>query len=233
MQSLLAISDNCFIRRLNENDLQQVLKLQSNSIANLKKGTIHPKSEVEIIQYLNGNSGLVFGIERQSMIIAFSILQIPTVENPNSGLKFKVIDQEDWLHRTCFIENTIVDKNFQGKGFQKLLIDIRISIAINKSMKWVCAGVKFDNIKSWKNLLSKGMVIADFRKDRGYFTLGLTQKINQAPLTFSTEQKIVPLDNETAHQNAISDGFIGVDLIKQNDGTFHLVYKKLLEQNGS
>lgn len=227
MQSLLSISENCFIRRLNHGDLQQVLKLQSDSLANLQKGTIHPKSEVEIIQYLNGSVGVVFGIEKKSVIIAFSILQTPNIENPNRGLKFKIIPNDDWLYHTCFIENTIVDKNFQGRGFQKLLIDIRISVAIDKGMKWICAGVKFDNIKSWKNLLSKGMAIVDFRKDRGYLTLGLAQKLNQEPLTLYTEQKIVALDDEGAHQNALSEGFVGIDLIYQDKGISHLVYKRL------
>lgn len=233
MNSFLKLPDNSFVRKLSINDIGQIYHLQERITKNLSNGFVHSKSKEELSDFINGNKGITIGIEANGKVVAFSILQVPNISNPNTNLKFKNIPDEDWGLATCFIENTIVQEKFQGKGLQKLLVDLRISVAINYNMKWICSGVNFENNVSWMNLIKKGLFIVDYREDRGYLTLGLSQKINQEPLAFSKNNELkVKTTDKNAHINAIDNGFIGVKLIKEENDKF-VIYNKLTVANNS
>ncbi len=227
MQSLLNISQNVFIRKLDINDIAQIKDIQNIILAESDHGFIHPRSDETLIDYLSNSNNVVFGLETEDKIIAFGVLNVPKKNQRNKSLRFKIVPDEEWAYHSCFIESAMVLPNYRGKGLQKILIETRIAAAITCGMKWLCAGVKFDNYKSWGNLLAKGLVIVGYRVDLGYLILGLAQKLNGPVLRFENKESMsVNIFDEQGHRTALDNGFLGINVVSEKNCS-SVVYKRI------
>jgi len=213
------------IRKLILDDLSEIKEIQSVILKSSGSEFIYPKSEEHFLNCIYSNSSTVFGLVIDKKIVAIGVLNIQRENQRNKASRFKIIPDEEWRYHSCFIESAMVLPEYRGIGFQKRLIDVRIAAAINAGKKWLCAGVKFRNYGSWKNLLSKGFIIVGYRLERDHLIFGLTRKLTEIDLQFDCgTYTIVALSDEQGHRDALDNGLFGIDLTV-NGSRISVIYK--------
>jgi hypothetical protein len=155
-----------FVRQLTTADLPDIVKLHEAVVEQLPAGFIRPKTENELRSYLDGTLGVAYGIIGNGLLAA-SLLRVPNENHPNDGIPFPLVLEEDWPRYACFLDNTMVLPAARGRGYQRILVDVRFSYAASIKMRWICAAVQVRNFVSWANLLAKGMAIVGMRFDLG------------------------------------------------------------------
>ena len=223
-----ATADLPVVTQLRVADLARIAALQDAVTEVLPVGFIRSKTESELLTYLDGTQGAAYGLVEGTALLAMSLLHIPDVKHPNGGLPFPLVPEEDWPLYACFLENTLVLPGARGRGYQRTLIDARLSYAASTRMKWICAGVHLQNSVSWANLLAKGMAIVGIRFDFGYPVIGLLSSLGTPTLTSDSSDQIRVIANDhTQHQAALQNGYIGV---RRSDGL--VIYERLRSQWG-
>ncbi|MGL4573343.1 MAG: GNAT family N-acetyltransferase [Burkholderiaceae bacterium] len=222
---MIGVSEAARITSLAPNDLIRVLRLQHNISTQLPAGFLRAKSERDLYAYLDGTAGLAFGVVQQDQLLAAALLRLPSEEHPNQGLQFPHVPAVDWPRHTAFLENAMVHPSARGRGYQRLLLEARFACAAERGMRWVCAGVHFNNSTSWNNLLAQGMVIAGMRLDMGYPILGLLGTLNARGLLVNLVDQIrVAGDEHLRHQAVLQSGYVGAR--RAPDGA--VLYQRLL-----
>ena len=199
------------LRTLNPADLDAILDLQAEVLAPLAKGFIRPKPATELAAYLDGRRGAAFGVEERGRLVAIAFLMLPGRDSPNAAdLPFMLVPPADWSFATAFLENTMVLESARGRGLQSALVDARLAHARAAGMRWICSGVHFRNRASWRNLLARGLVVADCREDRGYPALGMLGALGEAELRYDPDDAIdVAAADFAAHRAALAAGRVG------------------------
>jgi len=226
---LITTADSHLVKQLAVDDLTAIVELQESVTADLPAGFIRSKTESELRAYLDGTLGIAYGIFEGTTLVAMSLLRISNGNhpNPNRGLPFPLVPEEDWPLHTCFLENAMVVPAARGRGYQRTLLDVRFSHAAAAKMKWICAGVHLRNSVSWSNLLVRGMAIVGIRFDSGYPLIGLLRSSDALALSSdSSDQVSVRAHDHVQHQAASQDGYVGVRLA--SDGA--VIYQRLSSQ---
>jgi GNAT superfamily N-acetyltransferase len=216
------------VRQLTVADLTDIIELQEAVTAGLPVGFIRSKTESELLAYLDGTLGVAYGVVERGIVegaalLAMALLRIPDENHPNNGLPFPLVPAEDWPLCACFLENTMVLPAARGRGYQRTLLDARLSRAASAKMRWICAGVQLQNSVSWANLLAEGMAIAGIRFDPGYPVIGVLGSFDALLTSDPSDQVSVRAHDHTGHQAALQDGYIGVGLAR--DGA--VLYQRL------
>jgi GNAT superfamily N-acetyltransferase len=210
---------------LGPDDLMRVLRLQLYVSVHLPAGFFRAKSERDLYAYLDSTAGAAFGITQGNQLLATALLRIPSNEHPNRGPLFPHVPAEDWPRHAAFLENAMVHPSARGRGYQRLLLEARFTYAAKRGMRWVCAGVHFNNSTSWNNLLAQGMVIAGLRLDMGYPVLGLLGTLNARAMPVNlVDQVRVSGDEHLQHQTVLQNGYVGAQ--RTPDGA--VLYQRLL-----
>lgn len=200
------------IRKLTLADLTRIVQLQQAVTAELPPGYIFPKTESDLGTYLDGTLGVAYGVFEKDALAASSLLRIPSKTHPNdTSMPFPLVPAEEWALHAGGLGNTLVLPAARGRGYQRALIDARISHAAAAQMRWICAGVHIGNSASWINLLSKGMAIVGMRTDFGYPLIGLLRNATGVPFALDADDcVVVPAYDAAQHQAALQDGYVGV-----------------------
>jgi hypothetical protein len=215
------------LRQLTPADLARMVELQAAVTAGLPAGFIRPKTARDLASFVDGTLGVAYGIVEGAALSAVSLLRLPSGHHPHKSRPFPLVPEEDWPLSACFLESTMVAPVARGRGYQRALVDARLSHAASVGMRWVCAGVHLQNAVSWANLLSRGMAIAGIRLDLGYPLLGLLRALAGPALSSDPCDRItVCAQDHAQHQLALQAGYIGVHLTP--DGA--VTYRKLLGQ---
>ena len=201
------------VRRLTTDDTAAVVGLQAAVLAGLPPGFLFPKDEVEFRAYLDGALGGAWGVVDDGALVAASLLRVPAESRPNAPPRFRLVPEEDWPLHACFLQNTMVLPVARGRGYQRALLDARLSHAAAIGMRWVGAGISLQNRVSWANLLARGMVVADIRLDLGHPIIGLLRASDPSALASdASQQRVVGASGPAQHHAALQDGYVGVRL---------------------
>jgi len=210
--------------RLTRDDLAAMLALQAVVATGLPAGFVRPKAERDLAGYLDGRLGAAYGILEGGALSAMAVVRIPCERHPNGEPRFRHVPEPDWPCHACFLESTMVLPAFRGLGYQRALIEARMAEAALAAMRWVCAGVRLENQKSWANLLAGGMVIADIRLDPGFPVIALLRPCPGRELSpDSADQLMVAALDHTQHEAALAAGYVGVRLL----GADVVIYERL------
>lgn len=220
------IADSPLVRRLTVADLTDVVEIQKAVTDELPVGFIRSRTESELRAYLDGTLGVAYGVVDGAALSAMSLLRIPDANHPNrTSLPFPRVPETDWLLRACLLENTVVLPAARGRGYQRALLDVRVSHAASAGMKWICAGVRLQNSVSCANLLAIGMALVGIRFDPGYPVIGLLRSFDPLALRSDWRDQVsVNAADDSRHHTALRDGYIGVRLAA--DGA--VIYQRLL-----
>jgi GNAT superfamily N-acetyltransferase len=199
------------VRRLSAADLDAVDALQRQVGADLPAGFMRSKGEHELMAYLDGTHGRAYGIVGQGAVWAMALLRIPSPLCPNPGPPFPRVPATDWPRHAALLENAMVHPRMRGRGLQRALTDVRIAYARAAGMRWVCAGVHFDNLASWRNLLANGMRITDSRERFGRPLLALLRPFDEMALPSNPgDRRWVRAQDAAGHRSALQAGYLGV-----------------------
>jgi len=192
-------------------DLDAALALQQAALDDAAAGFLRNPPAAELLQYLDGTAGAAFGIRAEGALRALALLRLPTPERPNAGTPFPLVPVADWPHHAAFLENAIVHPAWRGRGFQRGLIAVRQARARRAGMRWICAGVRIENLASWRNLLGQGLLLAGLRDDGGRVLMGLLGAAEPGALaTDGAASTRVPLADLAGHRQALAGGHLGV-----------------------
>lgn len=201
-----------YTRQLTATDLPKVVELQKTVTAALPAGYVMPRTESELVRYMTGMLGVAYGVFEGHTLVASALLRIPSVTHPNDPLMpFPIVPEEDWTLRAGGLANTMVLPATRGRGYQRVLVEARVSHAKSAGMRWIYAGIHLRNSVSWSNLISTGMAIVGMRTDFGYPLIGLLCKADGRPLAFDKGDRMLVEEHETSqHQGALDAGYVGV-----------------------
>jgi GNAT superfamily N-acetyltransferase len=194
-------------------DLARVEALQAEVARGLPPGFLWPRPAGDLAAMLDGTRGATFGILEGSRLVAAGMLRLPSADHPNVGPPLGPVPEGDMPHRAAFLESTMVRPEARGRGCQRTLIEARRAHAVAAGMRWLCAGVRLANARSWANLLACGLVIAGWRDDPGWLLIGLARPLAGPELvTDPGDARRVELPDEAGHRAALDDGYLGVRL---------------------
>jgi GNAT superfamily N-acetyltransferase len=201
-------------RQLTEADLPQVIELQTTVTAELPNGYVFPKTDSEVRSYLTGTLGVAYGVFEGARLVASSLLRLPSPPHPNdASMPFPIVPEDEWTLGAAGLGNTLVLPAARGRGYQRTLIDARISHAKSARMRWTFAGVHLGNSTSWSNLIAKGMAIVGIRADFGYPVIGLLRRVSGQRLAIDEADRILVDAHDTSqHEEALNDGYVGVGI---------------------
>lgn len=201
------------IRQLAIDDLTEMTRLQAETTAGLPAGFIRARSRAELLGYLDGALGVAYGVASGERLLAMSLLKLPSRAhpNPNGEPRFPIVPPKDWPLAACFMENTMVHPTARGRGYQSALLNMRFAHAKIAGMRWVCAGVRLENVASWRNLLEFGLSIVGIMFVPGYPVLGMLRSCGpDALLTDAEDERTVPALDARLHLEMHEAGYIGV-----------------------
>jgi ribosomal protein S18 acetylase RimI-like enzyme len=201
------------VRQLTLEDLDAIKTLQRDLKATLSADLLQLKEEYEITAYLNETMGAAFGVFDDHVLSAMALIRIPSAEYPNLLPPLPYVPKHDCSLHTAFLENAIVAPATRGRGYQRMLVDMRMAHAKAVGMRWVGAGARLGNVISWRNLLASNMAIVALRITNGQAVIGLLRPLIDDTLPSSiVNRRLVAIGDTDGHLHALESGYIGTRL---------------------
>jgi hypothetical protein len=197
-------------RQLTLNDLGAIKALQRDVKATLSADLLQIKEEHELTAYIDGTMGAAFGIFDQDTLTAMALIRIPSVEYPNLLPPLPHVPKLDCSLHTAVLENAIVAPAARGRGYQRMLVNMRMAHAKAAGMRWISAGSRLGNVISWRNLLASHMAIVALRVNNGQAVIGLLRPLIDDALSSSIiNRRLVAAHDTDGHLHALESGYIG------------------------
>jgi hypothetical protein len=197
-------------RQLTFKDLDAIKALQRDVKATLSADLVQLKEEQELAAYIDGTMGAAFGIFDQDTLTAMALIRIPCAEYPNLLPPLPYVPKLDCSLHTAFLENAMVAPVARGRGYQRMLVNMRMAHAEAVGMRWVGAGSRLGNVISWRNLLASSMAIVALRINNGQAVIGLLRPlINDALPSSIVNRRLVATHDTDGHLHALESGYIG------------------------
>jgi GNAT superfamily N-acetyltransferase len=199
-----------YTRQLTLKDLAAIKALQRDVKTMLTADLLQLKEEHELTAYLDGTKGAAFGVFDNDVLSAMALIQIPSAEYPNLLPPLPHVPKLDCSLHTAVLENAMVAPAARGRGYQRMLVNMRVAHAKAAGMRWVGAGSRLRNFISWRNLLASGMAIVALRVYNGQAVIGLLRPlINDALPSSIVNRRLVAAHDADGHLHALESGYIG------------------------
>lgn len=211
------------VKRLGESAIPSLVDLQQAVVAALPdKAILQPLDEGELRHILEGN-GVMIGVFVEEQLIAFRALLEPGVDEEHLGLDIGL--SEDELHQVLYQEISNVHPDFRGYGLQQTMARIIMEQVDAAKHTIICATVMPYNIASLKDKFAQGMHVAALKFKYGGKLRYVFTKSLVAPVAYGESVQEVSMGETEKQQQLLKQGFIGVEM-KKNDEDWFIVYKK-------
>ena len=200
-------------RQLTLEDLDAIRVLRRDVKATLSADLLQLKDEHELIAYLNATKGAAFGVFDNNVLSAMALIHIPSAKYPNMLPPLPHLPKLDCALHTAVLENDMVAPGARGRGYQRMLVNMRVAHARASGMRWVGAGSRLGNVISWRNLLASGMAIVALRVNNGQAVIGLLRPLQIDAIQSSIiNRRLVAVHDADGHLHALEHGYIGTRL---------------------
>jgi hypothetical protein len=197
-------------RQLTLTDFDAINVLQRELKATLSTDLLQLKEEHELTKYLDGTMGAAFGVFDDDVLSAMALIRIPSAEYPNQLPPLPHVPRADCSLHTAVLENAMVAPVARGRGYQRMLVNMRMAHAKAVGMHWVGAGSRLGNVISWRNLLASSMAIVALRVNNGQAVIGLLRPLIDDALPSSiVNRRLVAAHDTDGHLHALESGYIG------------------------
>jgi hypothetical protein len=213
------------IRRLEADQLVEILTLQRKVIESLSTGSfLQPLTEEEVSYILNGK-GLMIGAYYHEQLIAFRAMLEPELDEEHLG-KDAGLARNEWP-LVLYSEISNVDPDFQGNGLQVLLGEILMKEVDSQRFHFICTTVAPFNIASLKDKFAHGMQIVALKVKYGDMLRYILMKDLTVPLKDqdTSECCIVLMADTEQQQQYLADGWMGTG-IQQVDNQWVVRFEK-------
>ncbi len=147
------------LKKLDNNDLDNLIQLQNKIIAGLHPDEQHfilHRTREDFAKALNSPNAHVFGLFDGKKLVAQSILTLPgdnqTRELPEYASQYKNSE-------IAVFKAVLVDQEYRGRGLMKRMLKTREEVARFHGRKIAITQIAADNPASWVNALQYGMQI--------------------------------------------------------------------------
>ncbi len=227
------------VKKLNENNLQDVMLLQQKIIEGLhpdEKHFILHRTEKDYLKSLTGVNSHMLGVFDQDTLIAQVVYHMPENGEERDMPEFKPNTPNEDL---VIYEAILVDPAYRGSSLMKRMLNYIEEHALDNGRKHSIIQIAVDNPASWINALHHGMSITKVDLDPSdgakviYLEKNIHQQEQKTPLLQDNNKTYTMYLGENIHkkipslfmkmQYLISKGYHGVSLNKE---TQSLVWQK-------
>ena len=147
-----AIREKFHIRSLKEDDLNEVLKLQEETLLGLQDPSILRKNTPEILLQSLEDKNIALGVlcEEELIAIGIAVDPVPPETDLRANLKTHTIG------KAMDLKLIIVKEGYRGNGLQRELIRILEKNAYTRGFTHFCTSVSPNNPYSINNMLAMG-----------------------------------------------------------------------------
>lgn len=230
------------VKKLNSQNLQDVMKLQEKIINGLHSDEQHfilHRTESDYMKSLTGKSSNMLGVFDGEELIAQVVYTMPLNGEERDMPEFKSdVPNEDLV----LYEAILVDPAYRGSSLMKKMLGYIEAHALDKGRKHSIIQIAVDNPASWINALHHGMSITKVDRDpydgvevlylekkiagdEGEKAYSLAHPVYIMPLGENIHKKIPTLFNKM--QYLVQEGYRGVGLNKE---TQSLIWQKQPEE---
>lgn len=213
------------IKRLEADQLDEILILQRKVIESLSTGSfLQPLTEEEFSYILNGK-GLMIGAYYQEQLIAFRAMLEPELDEEHLG-KDAGLPRSEWP-LVLYSEISNVDPDFQGNGLQVLLGKVLMKQVDSQRFRYICTTVAPFNIASLKDKFAHGMQIVALKVKYGDLLRYILMKDLTGPLIEqdTLDSCFVLMADTEQQQKYLYDGWKGTG-IEQVDNQWVVRFEK-------
>ncbi|MDW0117049.1 GNAT family N-acetyltransferase [Sporosarcina thermotolerans] len=212
-----------FIRTLQIEDLNPIMKLQRKVIATLADSSfLQPLSEEEFLNILHGNGSMI-GAFHDDELIGFRAMLEPEIDGDHLGLDAGL--GESKLSYVLYSEVSTVDPDYRGNGLQQILGKLLVDAIDIHRHRYVFATVAPFNIASLKDKFALGMHIVSLKEKYGNLLRYTLMKELGCKVNENRVSTVVDMSDIAKQQSLLSEGWIGVG-IEQNNGSWIVKYQK-------
>jgi len=200
------------IRRLEADQLDEILTLQRKVIESLSTGSfLQPLTEEEFSYILNGK-GLMIGAYYNEQLIAFRAMLEPELDEEHLG-EDAGLPRSEWP-LVLYSEISSVDPDFQGNGIQVLLGELIMKEVDSQQFRYICTTVAPFNIASLKDKFAHGMQIVALKVKYGDLLRYILMKDLAGPLKEQDtwDCSFVLMADTEQQQQYLADGWMGTGI---------------------
>lgn len=198
------------IRRLDETHLDAVIALHHDVIADMPAGTVASETDAFFQSHMN-DCGQIFGALSDGDLIAYSVLGLPRIGDPNFGIDHHLSAGD--LQQVAHIDGVAVRKDHRGSKWQQRMVIHRLEAARACGRAIALSTAAPGNVPSVINLLAAGMRICGVKEK-----FGGVRYLFRCDLTGDKPAKLQeslhmddwsPVSDVTSGKNMIADGMVG------------------------
>lgn len=216
-----------YVKRLNVSHLKSIMQLQTTVYNQLEDPSVLQQLTTDEFQFILEGNGLMIGAFVDGQLIATRALLVPKIDSEHLGLAIGLKEEE--LDQVIYQEISFVHPSYQGNRLQQKLARIIMDELTKEETQYtyVCATVAPDNIPSLLDKFRQNMHVHNLieiygGKLRYVFAKNLMTDDQIADVY---DQKVVAIDQLESIKKLINDGYIGVNMINNNN-KFKIVFKK-------
>lgn len=216
------------VKRLELSHLEQILQLQTTVYNQLEDPSVLQQLTVDEFNFILEGNGLMIGAFVNDQLIAIRALLVPEIDSEHLGLAIGL--KEEALDQVIYQEISFVHPSYQGNRLQQKLATL-IMEELTKTepvYTYVCATVAPDNIPSLLDKFRQNMHVHNLIEIYG----GKLRYVFAKDLRTGNEikdwrdKKVVAMDQIDRIHQLIEDGYVGVNMVKENND-FKITFKKL------
>lgn len=212
------------VRRLSDEDIPSVLRLQELVVNHLADRTrLEPLSEGEYY-YITGGKGVLIGVFVNNELISFRAVVEPESRREHLGIDAGLPEEE--LDFVVYQEISNVHPDWRGLNLQRRMAQWAMSelARTNHPYKYVCATVAPFNIPSLKDKFGQGMQIAALKpKYRGHLRYVFIKELDGGEER-NGESVLCPMGDTEGQQKLLSDGYRGLKM-ELIDEVYYVEYR--------
>lgn len=145
------------MRSMNENDLEDIIELQSVVIQNMNDREIYRTHSIDyFIEHIQMGSYAI-GTFTDDGLIAYSILYFPGENEDNFGRDILLPTEE--LDKVAQLATVAVHPAYRGNSLQKKMYAVSLDVAKGLGFQHACCMVSPKNYSSLQNIFSHGLFI--------------------------------------------------------------------------
>ncbi len=217
------------LKRLDINDLDNMISLQKKVISNLHPCEQHfivHRTKSDFAKALNSNDTIVFGMYNKNKLISHAMLTLPDDNEPRDMEYFA---REHKNSELAIYKAILVDPDYRGCGIMEQMLKIREKTAKQNGRRIAISLIAADNPRSWINALKNGMHIAKTGTNprngenalylKKYFNSAQSPKLSSITTKMHLPEKAIKYSSIIFNkmQNLSDSGFIATSWDKANN----------------
>lgn len=201
------------IRFLDEDDLQEIIKLQEIVLNNLNDHELyHPASKELLQEYLRRHRSAI-GVEIDESLVGFSCIHMPGGNEQNLGRDIGMSPED--LEKAANIQFTFVHPDYRGNAFQMKLIKHLLDIIKDLGYCHALCTVSPKNFHSLRNMFQNDLLIKEITTKYG----GLLRYILYKNINISshpTWQDVITIESSDieGQKKLLNEDYLGFNASK-------------------